>query len=152
MAAEGRSGVSITVVATIFAALMAAIITAFVGLLIDVKSDQSLLISRYDERTATADAQLHGIREELSINRSARTKIREDISGIQQQISGLELVEAELLALVKQVNEAKGIQMRIVNDIGILRGLMKHHMLIRHGGGDSRERDTFLELEGQGPR
>ena len=149
MAENGkRTNISITLVAAVFAA----IITAFVGLLIDVKSDQSLLISRYDERTTSADAALGSIREELAVTRSARGKIREDISGIQQQISGLEIIEQEILNLVKQINLMKGTQDRLISDIGILRGLMKHHMLVRHpGSGDDLE-DTFLKLDGSGPR
>ena len=143
-----RSNISITLVAAVFAA----IITAFVGLLIDVKSDQSLLISRYDERTNSADAALSSIREEMSMARGARAKIREDISGIQQQIGGMEIVESELLNLVKQINHMKGTQERLIGDIGTLRGLMKHHMLVRHPGSGDDVEDTFLKLEGTGPR
>ena len=114
--------------------VLAGIASVFLTLFIDIKSTQSLIESRYEERTVKADAWLKRMDDEQKRARNTRSDLRELIAKISEQVSGQHIVDAEVLLSVKAIHRMDAELSAVHRELDTLSGVVKEHIDLRGHG------------------
>lgn len=111
--------------------ILGGIVGVFTTLHIDIKATLSLLESRYEERTVTADEWLKRIEQEQSRARNTRAMLRELIATMAEKISGQDIADAELLASIKAIQRIESDVKGLRREYQTLSNILKAHIDLR---------------------
>ena len=130
--------------------VLAGIASVFLTLFIDIKSTLSLIESRYEERTTTANAWLRRMDEEQKRARNTRAELREMIAKIAEKVTGQEIIDAELLITIKTINRLDAHFLALNREVTSLSNVLKEHIDLR-GHPQSHKRYPFHVPKQPGP-
>ena len=111
--------------------ILGGIVSVFLALFIDIKSTQSLIESRYEERTVKAEGWLQRLDEEQKRARNTRSDLRELIAKISEQVSGQPIVDAEVLLSAKAIHRMEAELRAMHRELDSLSSVLREHIDLR---------------------